>query len=88
MPRFAANLTMMFNEVAFLDRFAAAAEAGFAAVEFLFPYAFPKDELAERLRRHGLTLALHNLPAGDWDGGERGIACRYRRSLHIARVCD
>jgi len=75
MPKFAANLTMLFNEVPFLERFALAREAGFDAVEFLFPYAFDKDALAERLARHGLVQVLHNLPAGDWDGGERGIAC-------------
>ncbi len=75
MPRFAANLTMLFNEVGFLDRFAAAAEAGFKGVEYLFPYAYPKEELVERLRAHGLTQALHNLPAGDWDTGDRGIGC-------------
>ena len=75
MPRFAANLTTMFNEVEFRDRFAAAAAAGFKAVEYLFPYAHDKDELAERLRGHGLVQALHNFPAGDWDAGDRGIAC-------------
>jgi hydroxypyruvate isomerase len=75
MPKFAANLTMIFNEVDFLDRFRAAAEAGFKGVEYLFPYAFPKEALAERLDRHGLVQVLHNLPAGDWDKGERGIAC-------------
>ena len=75
MPRFAANLTMMFNEVDFLDRFEAAARADFTGVEYLFPYDYDKAELAERLARHGLTQALHNLPAGDWDAGERGIAC-------------
>lgn len=75
MPKFNANLTMLFNEVPFLDRFQAAAEAGFKGVEFLFPYAFDKDALAERLARPGLVQVLHNLPAGDWDGGERGIAC-------------
>ena len=75
MPKFNANLTMLFNEVTFLDRFKAAAEAGFKGVEFLFPYAFDKDALAERLARHGLVQVLHNLPAGDWEGGERGIAC-------------
>lgn len=75
MPKFAANLTMLFNEVEFLDRFAAAANAGFHGVEYLFPYAFPKEALAERLARHGLIQALHNLPAGDWAKGERGIAC-------------
>ena len=75
MPNFAANLTMLYNEVDFLDRFAAAAKDGFAGVEFLFPYAYPKDELAARLKEHKLVQALHNLPAGDWAGGERGIAC-------------
>lgn len=75
MPRFAANLTMLFNEVPFLDRFERAARAGFKAVEFLFPYAHPAADLKERLDASGLTLVLHNLPAGHWDGGERGIAC-------------
>lgn len=75
MPRFAANLTMLFNEVPFLDRFERAARAGFDAVEFLFPYAFPAAEIKTRLDAHGLKLVLHNLPAGDWDAGERGIAC-------------
>jgi hydroxypyruvate isomerase len=75
MPKFNANLTLLFNEVPFLDRFQAAAEAGFKGVEFLFPYAFDKDEIAERLHTCGLLQVLHNLPAGDWDGGERGIAC-------------
>ena len=75
MPKFAANLTMLFNEVDFLDRFAAAAQAGFKGVEYLFPYAWEKDALAERLDKHGLTQALHNLPAGDWDAGDRGLAC-------------
>jgi 2-dehydrotetronate isomerase len=73
-PKFAANLSMMFNEHAFLDRFDAAAEAGFAAVEFLFPYAHPPAAVAERLERNRLTQALFNLPPGDWDGGERGLA--------------
>src|SRR6516164_8691169 len=75
MPKFAANLTMLFNEVEFLDRFAAAAKAGFRGVEYLFPYAFPKETLAEQLGKHGLTQVLHNLPAGDWASGERGVAC-------------
>jgi len=74
MPKLAANLSMMFNEVAFLERFEAAAKAGFTAVEFLFPYAYPKDALAERLAAHGLTQALFNLPPGDWEAGERGTA--------------
>src|SRR6185369_12307025 len=75
MPRFCANLTMLYNEHGFLDRFAAARADGFAGVEFMFPYAFPKEQLAEALRRNGLTQVLHNLPAGNWEGGERGIAC-------------
>ena len=74
MPRFAANLTMLFNELPFLDRFEAAARAGFTGVEFLFPYAFAKSEIATRLKDSGLTQVLHNLPAGNWEGGERGIA--------------
>ncbi len=75
MPNFAANLTMMYNEVDFLDRFDAAAKAGFKGVEYLFPYPFSKDDLVERLQRNKLTQVLHNLPAGNWDSGERGIAC-------------
>ena len=75
MPRFAANLTMLFTEHAFLDRFEHAAKAGFTAVEFLFPYGFAAADIKQRLDAHGLTLILHNLPAGDWDAGERGIAC-------------
>jgi hydroxypyruvate isomerase len=75
MPRFAANLTMLFTEVPFLDRFERAAAAGFRAVEFLFPYAFDPQEIRQRLDAHGLQLVLHNLPAGDWEAGERGIAC-------------
>ena len=75
MPRFAANLTMLFTEVPFLDRFERAARAGFQAVEFLFPYAFAAEEIRRRLDAHQLQLVLHNLPAGDWDAGERGIAC-------------
>jgi hydroxypyruvate isomerase len=75
MPRFAANLTMLFNEVPFLERFEKAARAGFGAVEFLFPYAWPAEEVAAKLKANKLKLVLHNLPAGDWDAGERGIAC-------------
>ena len=74
MPQFAANLTMMFTEVPFLDRFAAAAAAGFTAVEYLFPYDFPAAAIAERLATHGLTQALFNLPPGDWAAGDRGLA--------------
>jgi hydroxypyruvate isomerase len=74
MPRFAANLTMMFTEWPFLDRFAAAAEAGFGAVEFLFPYDHAPEEIAARLERNGLTLANFNMPPGNWAAGERGMA--------------
>lgn len=75
MPKIAANLTMLFTEHPFLDRFERAAKAGFTAVEFLFPYAYSAADIKERLDAHGLALVLHNLPAGDWDAGERGIAC-------------
>lgn len=74
MPRFAANLSMMFNEIPFLDRFAAARDAGFDAVEFLFPYDHPADEVGKRLHGNGLTQALFNLPPGNWDAGEKGSA--------------
>ncbi len=74
MPKFAANLTMLYNEHEFTDRFAAAAGAGFRGVEYLFPYAYPSELLAEKLQRYGLVQVLHNLPAGDWAKGERGIA--------------
>lgn len=75
MPRFAANLTMLFTEVPFLERFALAKIGGFKAVEFLFPYAFEVQDIQVALERNALKLVLHNLPAGDWDTGERGIAC-------------
>lgn len=75
MPKFAANLSMMFTEVDFLDRFKAAADAGFKGVEYLFPYDYPVAQIKERLDANGLTQVLHNLPAGDWGAGERGIAC-------------
>jgi hydroxypyruvate isomerase len=74
MPRFAANLSMMYQEHAFLERFGAAARDGFKGVEYLFPYEFDAGELAARLREHGLTQALFNAPPGDWAKGERGIA--------------
>ena len=74
MPKFAANLTMMFCEWAFLDRFAAAADAGFEAVEFEFPYAFAADEVAARLERHRLKPVMFNLPPGDLANGDRGLA--------------
>ncbi len=75
MPRFAANLTMLYNEMDFMDRFEAAAGDGFKGVEYLFPYDYDKGQLAERLSVNGLVQVLHNLPAGDWSAGERGIAC-------------
>ena len=80
MPKFAANLTMLFTELPFMQRFEAAAKAGFEAVEYLFPYPFEKKELAAALRANGLQQVLHNLPAGDWDKGERGIACHPDRT--------
>lgn len=79
MPKFAANLSMLFTEHAFLDRFDHAAKAGFRAVEFLFPYAFEAAEIRRRLDANGLQLVLHNLPAGNWDAGDRGMACDPQR---------
>lgn len=80
MPKFAANLSMLFTELPFLDRFAAARQAGFEAVEFLFPYAHESEQIADRLRRHQLRLVLHNMPPGDWAAGDRGMACDPRRA--------
>lgn len=79
MPRLAANLTMLFTEEPFLDRFERAARSGFTAVEFQFPYEFPATEIASRLQDHGLHLVLFNLPAGDWAAGDRGIAANLDR---------
>ena len=97
MPKFAANLTMMFNEWDFLDRFAAAADAGFRAVEFLFPYDHSPETIRDRLQANGLAPALFNLPPGDWAAGERGLAAlperaeEFRRSvataLRYAQAC-
>jgi len=90
MPRFAANLSMMFNEVPFLDRFALAAKAGFKGVEFLFPYEHPAAEIAARLKDNGLQQVLFNAPAGDFAKGERGMAAipgkqaAFRESIKIA----
>ena len=84
MPRFAANLSMMYTEVPFLDRFAAAAQDGFDAVEYLFPYEHTPDDIASRLKAHGLTQALFNLPPGDWASGERGMACIPGREAEFA----
>ena len=74
MPRFAANLSMMYQDIGFLDRFDAAAQAGFKGVEFLFPYDHPPEAVAERLERNHLSLVLFNTVPGDWAGGERGLA--------------
>lgn len=79
MVQFAANLSMLFNEVDFLDRFAAAAKAGFRGVEYLFPYDFETGELSEKLKANGLKQVLFNTPAGDWGAGERGLACNPSR---------
>jgi hydroxypyruvate isomerase len=90
MPKFCANLTMLFNEVDFPARFEAARRAGFRAVEYLFPYAFKKEMLAALLHDNGLTQALFNLPPGNWDKGERGIAAlpgrerEFRASVSLA----
>lgn len=96
MPRFAANLSMLFTEVAFEERFERAAAAGFAGVEYLFPYPYPADTLRKLLDRHKLQQVLFNLPAGDWAAGERGIACLPERrtefrdgveqAIHYAQV--
>ena len=82
MTRLAANLTMLFNEHPFLDRFEAAARVGFRGVEFLSPYAYHIDQIADRLNLYQLELVLHNVPSGDWEAGERGIAC------HPGRVSE
>ena len=75
MIRFSANLSMLFNEVDFISRFKRASKAGFRGVEYLFPYEWEKDRLSEALDKYHLTQVLHNLPAGNWQTGERGIAC-------------
>ena len=88
MPKFAANLSMMFNEVPFLDRFAAAAECGFTAVEYLFPYDHPAELVAEHLKAAGLAQALFNMPPGDWAAGERGMAALPGREADFAAALD
>ena len=88
MPRLAANLSLMFNELAFLDRFEAASRAGFKGVEFLFPYAWPAAEIRARLDRAGLQQVLFNISPGDWDGGERGLAGLSGREDDFARALD
>jgi hydroxypyruvate isomerase len=98
MPRFAANLSMLYPEHAFLERFGAAARDGFEAVEYLFPYEHAPAELAARLREHGLKQVLFNAPPGNWEAGERGLAClpgreqEFRdgivRALHYAQALE
>lgn len=85
MPKFAANLSMMYTEHAFLDRFKAAADDGFDAVEYLFPYEHPRAELAARLADNGLRQVLFNAPPGDWVAGERGMACLGERRDEFRR---
>lgn len=90
MPKFAANLSMLYPELPFLERFQAAAQDGFRAVEYLFPYAFDGAEIAARLKGNGLQQVLFNAPPGDWDAGERGLAClpgreaEYRAGITLA----
>ena len=96
MPRFAANLTMMYGEHSFPDRFAAAARDGFTAVEYLFPYEYPANKLAALLKENGLTQVLFNAPPGDWKAGERGVTALpgreqefregFERALEYARI--
>ncbi|SDL55910.1 hydroxypyruvate isomerase [Modicisalibacter muralis] len=88
MPKFAANLSMLFTEEDFLDRFKAAADAGFKGVEYLFPYDYRPEQIVERLEANGLTQVLHNLPAGDWGAGERGIACHPQRVAEFREGVD
>ena len=88
MPKLAANLTMMYVEHPFLERFAAAARDGFRGVEYLFPYEYPAGELRSRLDAHGLTQALFNAPPGDWAKGERGLASRPGREDEFRRSID
>jgi len=88
MPRLAANLSMLFNEVPFLERFAAAARAGFKGVEFLFPYDHTPEDLAEALRANGLEQVLFNLPPGDWEAGERGLAALPGRETEFQAGLD
>lgn len=88
MPKFAANLSMLFTEVPLLERFERAARAGFTAVEIQFPYDTPAEQLQQALFRNKLALVLHNMPAGDWVAGERGIACHPDRVDEFRRGLD
>lgn len=88
MPRLAANLSLMFTEAAFLDRFAAAARAGFRGVEFLFPYELPAGEIRARLDEHGLQQVLFNVSPGDWAAGERGLGALAGREDQFQRALE
>jgi hydroxypyruvate isomerase len=88
MPRFNANLTLLFTEVDFLDRFEAARNAGFRGVEYLFPYPYPPQQIAQKLHAAGLEQVLFNLPAGDWAGGDRGIGCLPQRTAEFREGVD
>ncbi len=88
MPRFAANLSMMYTEAPFLERFALAARDGFKGVEFLFPYEFEAERIAGCLKEQGLTQVLFNLPPGDWAAGERGMACHPGREAEFLRSVE
>lgn len=88
MPRFAANLSMMFTDVPFIERFSRAAKAGFEAVEFLFPYEFAPEVLAQQLEKNGLVQALFNMPAGNWAAGERGMAAIPGREAEFRKNVD
>lgn len=87
MAKFAANLSMLFTEHPFIERFAQASHAGFRGVEYLFPYDFSTDELASQLHQHNLSQVLFNLPAGNWQDGERGIACHPKPGKRISGGC-
>ncbi|MCK6392314.1 hydroxypyruvate isomerase [Zoogloea sp.] len=88
MPRFSANLSFLFLDLPFLERFAAAAACGFRGVEFHFPYDFPMDEVADAARRAGVEVVLFNFPAGNWAAGERGIACLPERQVEFRNGVD
>lgn len=88
MPRFSANLSMLFTEVPFLERFAAARKAGFSAVEFQFPYDFAPSDIAVRVEDNGLEVVLFNVPAGDFAAGERGVTCLPDRKHDFRRGLD
>ena len=85
MPKFSANLTFLFTELPFMERFEAAAKSGFKAVEYMAPYPYPADQIKAALKANDLVQALFNLPAGDWDNGERGMACIPGREAEFKR---